>query len=73
MKLDSLKGHSALPREQVSFSMVIENVAHARVLSPTLVHKNRKNEMREREREREYKTIVGIEQLRPIKKHWPCS
>ena len=26
-----------------------------------------------REREKEYKTIVGIEQLRPMKKHWASS
>ena len=26
-----------------------------------------------RERERKQKTAVGIEKLRPIKKHWPCS
>ena len=26
-----------------------------------------------REREKDQKTIVRIEQLRPIKKHWPCS
>ena len=26
-----------------------------------------------REREKEKKKIAGIEQLRPIIKHWPCS
>ena len=28
---------------------------------------------RKKRKEKKWKTIVGIEQLRPIKKHWPCS
>ena len=63
-----------------SSSIIIKKVGSARLresdvhpISPKTPAPQYQPIDRKMRREKELKTIVGTEQLRPIRKHWPCS